>query len=230
MIEIEDGLAQSNPRAEFLSAHRVDLDLWSVIPFNLGIATAPLYDHLPNWEITWIIGTIFLTNWLWMRISRPLIEDRIGVLRLSPFAHHSFGKQRRRLTWRVCMALLGCVAVVAFLNRGRHFYHGHGWIENTSGIWLCMLLVYCLVRALDHSNYHPRRLWYGIASVVLGIAFYFDATWPGSFAFNLVLVGATSIALGLLDLGLLFHFAATPVTQDGEGGDRRHVDGQEDHA
>ncbi len=48
MHEISDPVPQQNPRVEFMIKHRLDLDLWSVIPFNLGVAAAPLYDHPPT--------------------------------------------------------------------------------------------------------------------------------------------------------------------------------------
>jgi hypothetical protein len=85
------------------------------------------------------------------------------------------------------------------------------WVERSSGTWLCMILVYCLYRALDRTNYRSRRLWYGIAALVLTVGYYFLNTSPGSFAAILVLIGTTTIILGLLDLGLLFHFASTSV-------------------
>jgi hypothetical protein len=80
-----------------------------------------------------------------------------------------------------------------------------------SGTLLCLSMAYCLYRALDRTNYRPRRLWYGMAALVLAVGFYFFATSPGSFAVALVLIGTTPIILGLLDLGLLFRFASTAV-------------------
>jgi hypothetical protein len=58
---------------------------------------------------------------------------------------------------------------------------------------------------------------YGIAALVLTVDFKFIATSPGSFAVTLVLIGTTGIVLGLLDLGLLFHFASTSVPVGHEG-------------
>lgn len=87
----------------------------------------------------------------------------------------------------------------------------NGWLESASGAWLCMFMVYCPYRALDSTNYRPRRLWYGIAVVVLAVGYYFFATAPGSFAVILVLTGTTAIVLGLPDFGLLLHIASTSV-------------------
>ena len=211
MPEIPDPLPPQNPRAEFMIKHRLDLDLWSVIPFNLGVATAPLYDHLPTQQLTAIIIAILAVNWLLVRWSKPYIEGRIGVFRANACANRNFHKHAWSLTWRVWATFLAVGAIIVFLNRDRHSYRGNGWIESASGTWLCFSMVYCLYLALDRTNYRPRRLWYGIAALVLALGYYFFATSPGSFAVTLVLIGTTPIILGLLDLGLLFRFASTSV-------------------
>ena len=217
MPEISDPLLPQNPRVEFMIKHRVDLELWSVIPLNLGLATAPLYDHFPAPLSIAILVAILMVNWLLFRRSRPHIEKRIGVFRAHISANRNFNKRPWPLTVRVWATLLMVVAIIVFLNRNRHVYRGDGWIERASGVWLCMLLVYCLYRALDPTNYRPRRLWYGAAALVLTVGYDFLALTPGSFAAILVLIGTTGIVLGLLDLGLLFHFASTSATDDREG-------------
>lgn len=214
---IADPLPPQNPRVEFMVKHRLDLESWSVIPLNLGMATAPLYDHLPAPQLTTIIVAILAVNWLWIRWSKPRIEERVGVFRANWCANRNFSKRPWSLTVRVWGTFVTVTAVFAFLNSGRHFYHGNGWMERTSGTWLCLTIVYCLYRALDRTNYRPRRLWYGIAALALSVSFYFLATSPASFAINLVLIGTTGIVLGLLDLRLLFHFASTPVADGGDG-------------
>jgi hypothetical protein len=217
VLEIADPLPPQNPRVEFLIKHRIDLELWSVIPLNLGAVTAPLYDHLPAHPLTAIIVAILALNWLWIRWSKPRIEERVGVFRANWCTNRNLNKRPWSLTVRVWATFLTVVAIIVSLNRGRHFYRGNGWIENTSGTCLCLLIVYCLYRFLDRTNYRPRRLWYGIAALVLTVDFRFMATSPGSFAVTLVLIGTIAIILGLLDLGLLFHFASTPVADGGEG-------------
>jgi hypothetical protein len=201
-----------NPRVAFLIKHRVDLELWSVIPVSLGVVTAPLYDHLAPQQLTAIVIAILAANWLWVRWSKPHIEKRIGIFRANLCSNRDFNERPWSLTVRVWATLLTAVAIIVFLNRDRHFYRGNGWVERTSGTWLCMFVAYCLYRALDRTNYRPRRLWYGIAALVLTVDYYFLFTSPGSFAVTLVLIGTTMIVLGLMDLGLLFHFASTSVT------------------
>jgi hypothetical protein len=142
-------------------------------------------------------------------LSKPHIEERIGVFRANSCANRKFNRRPWSLTVRVWATFLTVVAIIVFLNRDRHFYRGNGWVESASGTWLCLMIVYCLYRALDRTNYRPRRLWYGIAAVVLVVSYDFLATSPGSFAVILILIGTTGIILGLLDLGLLFHFAST---------------------
>jgi len=227
--EIFDPVPPQNPRVEFMIKHRVDLELWSVIPINLGVATAPLYDHLSAEPLTAIIIAILAANWLWVRWSRPHIEKRIGIFRANSYANRNVNKRPWSLTVRVWATLLTVAAIIMFLNRHRHFYRSNGWIESTSGTWLCMILVYCLYRAFDRTNYRPRRLWYGIAALVLTVDYYFSATSPGSFAVSLVLIGTTTIILGLLDLGLLFHFASTSVPYGQDWVSSPGVDGQDLH-
>jgi hypothetical protein len=210
-------LPPQNPRVEFMVKHRLDLELWSVIPLNLGMATAPLYDHLLTQPLTAILVAIVAVNWLWVRWSKPRIEERVGVFRANLCTNRNLNKRPWSLTVGVWATFLVVVAIFAFLNRERHFYHGNGWIENTSGTWLCLSIVNCLYRALDRTNYRPRRAWYGIAALVLTVGFYFLGLSPGSFAIELILMGTTGIVLGLLDLGLLFYFASTPVADGGEG-------------
>jgi hypothetical protein len=191
-----------------MTKHRLDLDLWSVIPFSLGVAAAPLYHHLPTPKWIAILSAMLAVNWLWVRWSKPYIEERIGVFRATALANQNFNKHAWSLTVRVWATVLTVGAIIVFLNRGLHSYRGNGWIENVSGTLLCFSIAYCLYRALDSTNYRPRRLWYGMAALVLAVGFYFFATSPGSFAVALVLLGTTPIILGLLDLGLLFHFAS----------------------
>jgi hypothetical protein len=147
--------------------------LWSVIPFNLGVATAPFYDHLPTQQLTAVIITILAVNWLWVRWSKPYLERRIGVFRANACADRNSNKRPWSLTIRVWATLLTVGAIVVFLNHDWHYYRGNGWIERSSGTWLCLLSVYCLYRALDRANYRPRRLWYGIAALVLALGYYF---------------------------------------------------------
>jgi hypothetical protein len=215
--EITGPLPPQNPRVEFLIKHRIDLELWSVIPINLGAVTAPLYDHLPAQPLTAIIVAILALNWFWIRWSKPRIEERVGVFRANWCANRNFNKRPWSLAVRVWATYLIVAAIIVVLNHGRHFYRGNGWIERTSGTWLCMSILYCLYRAFDRTNYRPRRLWYGIAALVLAVSFKFLALSPGSFALILILIGTSGIVLGLLDLGLLFHFASTPVADGGEG-------------
>lgn len=111
----------------------------------------------------------------------------------------------------VWATFLAVGAIIVFLNRDRHSYRGNGWIESASGTWLCFSIVYCLYRALDRTNYRRRRLWYGIAVLVLALGYHFFDTSPSSFAVILILMGTTPIIFGLLDLGLLFRFASTSV-------------------
>jgi hypothetical protein len=47
-----------------MTKHRLDLELWSVIPVSLGVATAPLYDHLSTQQLTTIIIAVLAVNWL----------------------------------------------------------------------------------------------------------------------------------------------------------------------
>lgn len=202
-----------NPRVEFLTKHRVDLELWSIIPVNLALAAAPVYDRLAAPQLTAILVAILASNWLWLWWSTPRIEKFIGVFRANSFANRKFNRRPWSLTVRVWGTLLTVVAIIIFLNRDRHSYRGDVWMERSSGTWLCLLLVFCLYRALDRTNYGPRRLWYGIAALVLAVGYYFFSTSPGSFAVTLVLLGTTGIVLGLLDLGLLFHFASTSVPE-----------------
>jgi hypothetical protein len=107
--------------------HRLDLDLWSVIPFNLGVAAAPLYDHLPTQQLIAIIIAILAFNWLWVRWSKPYIEERIGVFRGNASANQNFKKPAWSLTVRVWATFLTVGAIIVFLNRGRHSYRGNGW-------------------------------------------------------------------------------------------------------
>ena len=218
-----------NPRVAFLAKHQVDLELWSVIPVSVGVAAAPLYDHLAPQRLTAIVIAILAVNWLWVRWSKPHIEKRIGIFRSNLFANRNFNKRPWSLTVRVWATLLTAVAIIVFLNRDRHAYRPDGWVERTSGTGLCMFLAYCLYRALDRTNYRPRRLWYGIAALFLTVGYYFLATSPDSFAVTLVLMGTTTIVLGLLDLGLLFHFASTSVPYGQAGVSSLDMNGQDLH-
>lgn len=92
MHEISDPLPQQNPRVEFMIKHRLDLDLWSVIPFNLGVAAAPLYDP-PHAQLTAILIAMVAVHWLWVRWSKPYIEERIGVFGADAPVNRNFNKR-----------------------------------------------------------------------------------------------------------------------------------------
>jgi len=217
MPEIPAIFPPQNPRVEFMTKHRFDLELWTVMPVNLGVALAPLYDHLSPQLWTVVIAlAIVAVNPLWIWWARPQIENRIGVSRPNAFANRNFKRRPWALTVSVWVTYLVVVAIIVFLNRNQHFYRATGWMEKTSGTWLCMMMVFCLYRAFDRTNYRPRRLWYGMAAFVLAVDFYFLYSSPSFFAVTLVLIGTIGIVLGLFDLGLLFHFASIPA-DDSDG-------------
>ncbi len=154
-------------------------------------------------------------SWFWERAFRAWIEGRIGVFRdgvvfpAKPFKL-SFAREAR--IWGV-LALI--TVVIILLHRNSTHYEPDGWMERSVGGWLCGAIILCLRRLFDNTNLRERRLWNGVAAVVLIAAYTFTGASPNSYAALLVLLASVGLALALLDVGLLLHFARTPLSNEG---------------
>jgi hypothetical protein len=216
-------LLPPNPRVNFLLAHGAALDRWKVIPFYLGFVTAPLWDHRSGAQQTVIILGFIGSSFLWTYLLRPWVDGRIGVFRprvVSERLRKEAARPDRRRRFALYALLLG-VSLGAGLGFRFlfHFfgdYHASSWMEHATGVWTFMAVTDCVGRAADRSNLRARRMWNIGAGVVLAGALGFLGATQDSYAIVLVMLGVVSIALALLDLGLLLHFAATPMVAGAE--------------
>jgi hypothetical protein len=203
-----------NPRVDFILNHRNDLRDWAGIPIDVGFITAPLYDHRSGIQQTVIILALLAGTWLWERAFRAWIENRIGVFRecaIFPFKPFRLSFLREARIWGVMLLI---TAATIFLHRNSRYYSPNGWIERSVGIWLFCAVILCLRRVFDAANLLERRRWNGVAAVVLIVAYNFIGASPHSHAALLMVLGGVCLALALLDVRLLLHFARTPLSTE----------------
>jgi len=204
-----------NPRVDFILNHRNDLRDWAGIPIDVGFITAPLYDHCPGILQLVIVLAFVAGSFFWERAFRAWIESRIGVFRdavVFPAKLFRLSFPREARVWGV---LLLVTAAMIFLHRASPHYGPDGWIEHSVGVWFVGAIILCLRRVFDPTNLHERRRWNGVAGVVLVAAYYFLGASPFSYAALLVVLGSVYLALALLDVRLLLHFARTPLSKEG---------------
>lgn len=210
-------LLPPNPRVNFLLAHGAALDRWKVIPFYLGFVTAPLWDHRSGVLQAVIILGFIGSSSLWTRLLRSWVEERIGVFRprvVSERMRKEVGRRDRLRRLALYAALVGIFFAATFLTHGDREYPSRGWMEHATGVWICMAVMDCVNRATDRTNLQTRRIWNITAAAVLACGLGFSGATVNSYA---VLLGVVNIALALLDLGVLLHFAATPISlREGE--------------
>jgi hypothetical protein len=221
-------LLPPNPRVDFLLAHGAAMDRWKTIPYQLGFVTAPLWDHRPGEQQAVIILAFIGSSFLWTYLARPWVEGHIGLFRpradifRKGAADSGLSKEAvRRQRWQKAMyyaLLLGVFLGVAFLTHApQRDFPTRGWMEHATGVWIVMTVIDCVNRATDRTNLRTRRIWNIAAAVVLACGFGFGGATVNSYAVLLVLLGVVNIALALLDLGLLLHFAVTPISlREGE--------------
>jgi len=201
-----------NPRVDFILNHRNDLRDWSAIPLDVGFITAPLYDHRPGILQVVIVLAFVAGSFFWERAFRAWIESRIGVFRdgaaAKPF-RLSLAREAR--VWGV---LLLVTAAMIFLHPNSPRYRPDGWIEHSVGVWFVGAIVLCVRRVFDPTNLRERRRWNGVAAVVLIAAYYFLGAASISYAALLMVLGFVYLTLALLDVGMLLHFARTPLSNE----------------
>ncbi len=210
-----------NPRVNFLLVHGSALDRWKLIPYQLGFVTAPLWDHRSGLQQAVIILAFLGSTYLWTRLARPWVESRIGIFRPRAVRVRSSKELVRRQRLRkvaLYAALTGVyfgVGLLLCFNQDQD-HNASGWMERATSVWSCMAIVDCVNRAADMTNLRSRRAWNIIAGIVLAGGFGFSGATANSYAMLLVLLGSVNIVLALLDLGLLLHFAATPLQAGSE--------------
>jgi hypothetical protein len=208
-------LVPINPRVDFILNHRNDLRDWSAIPFDIGFITAPLYDHRPGILQLAIVLAFVAGSFFWERAFRAWIESRIGVFRdgvLFPAKPFKLSFAREASIWGV-LALM--TAVMILLHRNSTHYEPDGWMERSVGAWICGAIVLCLRRLFDGTNLRERRRWNGVGAIILIAAYNFIGASPNSYAVLFVVVGSVYLVLALLDVGMLLHFARTPLSNEG---------------
>lgn len=202
-----------NRRVAFLINQSADMQNWRCVPLYIGMILAPLYDHSPLPQQIASIGSVLVATWLWMRLLRRWIENRVDLsqLRAARIANPSMpGRRREAAIWAEWILV---VVAIVILRRNSPQYHPHGWLEQSTGVWLCLAIVLCLSRAFDATNLRQRRVWNGVSAVALMISYGFLGTSPQSYAELLVVLGIVYLVLALLDTGMLLHLAVTPISE-----------------
>lgn len=207
-----------NARVNFLLAHGAAMNRWKAIPYYLGFVTAPLWDHRSGLEQAAIISGFIGSSFLWAYLARPWFEGRVGFFRPHT-TRAGLGREeldklpQKAAMWMALIAV--CFGVVHLYGNGMRS-HGTVWMERWMALWLFMTVNDCVDRAADMTNLRARRTWNIIAAFLFVGGWGFSGATPSSYPAVLVTLGVVNIALALLDLGLLLHFAATPLVAGSE--------------
>ena len=151
-------------RLRFLVSQFADLQGWRTIPLDLGLASAPLYEHsaLPVQLI--VIATILVLSIVWERRTQFWIRARFGVFEpLSGKAILSWTASCHLAFWS-CLA--AAILFTSLWHAGLPLTRPHGWMDQILPAWQIGGICLCTKRVFDQTNLLSRRVRNAFAALI----------------------------------------------------------------